>query len=48
MDKLTIISATLFTAADIFAIVSLASDAWIIDAGGKEEFIGFSINFSVY
>lgn len=35
MDKLTIISGTLFMAADIFAIVSLAMPDWIItDVGG--------------
>ncbi|XP_050475861.1 uncharacterized protein C16orf52 homolog A isoform X1 [Bombus vancouverensis nearcticus] len=35
MDKLTIISGTLFFAADIFAIVSLAMPDWIItDVGG--------------
>ncbi|RZC35742.1 C16orf52 -like A [Asbolus verrucosus] len=36
MDKLTLISGTLFMAADIFAIVSLAMPDWIItDVGGK-------------
>lgn len=30
MDKLTTISATLFMAADVFAIVSLALPDWII------------------
>lgn len=35
MDKLTLISGTLFMAADIFAIVSLAMPDWIItDVGG--------------
>nr|XP_003706862.1 PREDICTED: uncharacterized protein C16orf52 homolog A [Megachile rotundata] len=35
MDKLTIISGTLFLAADLFAIVSLAMPDWIItDVGG--------------
>lgn len=35
MDKLTVISGTLFMAADIFAIVSLAMPDWIItDVGG--------------
>ncbi|XP_024940229.1 uncharacterized protein C16orf52 homolog A isoform X3 [Cephus cinctus] len=35
MDKLTIISGTLFLAADIFAIVSLGMPDWIItDVGG--------------
>ena len=38
MDKLTLISGTLFLAADIFAIVSLAMPDWIItDVGGKRE-----------
>lgn len=36
MDKLTVISGTLFLAADMFAIVSLAMPDWIIsDVGGK-------------
>lgn len=36
MDKLTLISGTLFMAADVFAIVSLAMPDWIItDVGGK-------------
>lgn len=36
MDKLTLISGTLFMAADIFAIVSLAMPDWIItDVGGN-------------
>ncbi|VEN44888.1 unnamed protein product [Callosobruchus maculatus] len=36
MDKLTLISGTLFMAADIFAIVSLAMPDWIItDVGGE-------------
>ncbi|XP_011498863.1 PREDICTED: uncharacterized protein C16orf52 homolog A isoform X1 [Ceratosolen solmsi marchali] len=35
MDKLTVISGTLFLAADIFAIISLAMPDWIItDVGG--------------
>lgn len=39
MDKLTTISATLFLAADIFAIVSLAMPDWIVtDVGGKMRF----------
>lgn len=38
MDKLTTISATLFMAADIFAIISLAMPDWVIDAGGKWKF----------
>lgn len=37
MDKLTVISGTLFMAADVFAIVSLAMPDWIItDVGGKK------------
>lgn len=40
MDKLTVISGTLFFAADMFAIVSLAMPDWIItDVGGKETFV---------
>lgn len=36
MDKLTTISLTLFIAADVFAIVSLAMPDWIVtDVGGK-------------
>ncbi|KAK6645661.1 hypothetical protein RUM43_001941 [Polyplax serrata] len=36
MDKLTIISGTLFMAADVFAIVSLAMPDWIVtDIGGE-------------
>nr|CAD7445709.1 unnamed protein product [Timema bartmani] len=36
MDKLTLISGTLFLAADLFAIVSLAMPDWIItDVGGN-------------
>lgn len=39
MDKLTVISGTLFIAADIFAIISLAMPDWIItDVGGKFKF----------
>lgn len=35
MDKLTVISGTLFMAADVFAIVSLAMPDWIItEVGG--------------
>lgn len=38
MDKLTTISATLFLAADIFAIVALAVPDWIVtDVGGKTQ-----------
>lgn len=40
MDKLTLISGTLFMAADIFAIVSLAMPDWIItDVGGKGKHV---------
>lgn len=40
MDKLTTISATLFMAADIFAIISLAMPDWIVtDVGGKFCFL---------
>lgn len=36
MDKLTLISGTLFMAADVFAIVSLAMPDWIItEVGGS-------------
>lgn len=36
MDRLTIISGTLFLAADMFAIVSLVMPDWIItDVGGE-------------
>lgn len=36
MDKLTVISGTLFLAADVFAIASLAMPDWIItDVGGN-------------
>jgi len=36
MDKLTLVSGTLFLAADIFAIVSLAMPDWIVtDVGGN-------------
>lgn len=36
MDRLTTISASFFMAADIFAIVSLATPDWIVtDVGGK-------------
>lgn len=38
MDKLTLISGTLFMAADVFAIVSLAMPDWIItDVGGNNR-----------
>jgi hypothetical protein len=40
MDKLTLISGTLFMAADVFAIVSLAMPDWIItDVGGNTEYL---------
>lgn len=40
MDKLTLISGTLFMTADIFAIVSLARPDWIVtDVGGKTNLI---------
>lgn len=40
MDKLTLISGTLFMAADVFAIVSLAMPDWIItDVGGNSEYL---------
>jgi lariat debranching enzyme len=40
MDKLTLISGTLFMAADVFAIVSLAMPDWIItDVGGKYGYV---------
>jgi lariat debranching enzyme len=44
MDKLTVISGTLFLLADVFAIVSLAMPDWIItDVGGDYQlFIIFS------
>lgn len=44
MDKLTLISGTLFMAADIFAIISLATPDWIItDVGGKINTILFEV-----
>lgn len=45
MDKLTIISGTLFMAADVFAIVSLAMPDWIItDVGGTSNLlVAFSL-----
>lgn len=40
MDKLTTVSATLFMAADVFAIVSLAMPDWIVtDVGGKASIL---------
>lgn len=40
MDKLTAISATLFLAADVFAILSLAMPDWIVaDEGGLGELL---------
>lgn len=49
MDKLTIISGTLFLAADVFAIVSLAMPDWIItDVGGNAyQFSIFLMNINV-
>lgn len=39
MDKLTLISGTLFMAADVFAIVSLAMPDWITtDVGGNNYY----------
>lgn len=35
MEKLTLISATLFLAADVFAIIALAMPDWIVDVGGN-------------
>lgn len=36
MDRLTTISASFFMAADIFAIISLATPDWIVsDVGGE-------------
>lgn len=36
MDKLTVISGTLFFAADVFAVASLSMPDWIItDVGGE-------------
>ncbi|XP_063708867.1 uncharacterized protein C16orf52 homolog A [Culicoides brevitarsis] len=35
MEKLTLISATLFLAADVFAIIALAMPDWIVDVGGE-------------
>lgn len=38
MDKLTTVSASLFMAANVFAIVSLAMPDWIVtDVGGENE-----------
>lgn len=38
MDRLTTISASFFMAADIFAIVSLATPDWIVtDVGGNKN-----------
>lgn len=47
MDKLTTVSATLFMAADVFAIVSLAMPDWIVtDVGGKmKNKLFYIINF---
>jgi hypothetical protein len=38
MDRLTTISATLFLAADVFAIVSLAMPDWIVTDTGETRF----------
>lgn len=39
MDKLTVISGTLFLLADVFAIISLAMPDWIItDVGGDNYY----------
>lgn len=47
MDKLTLISGTLFIAADIFAIVSLAMPDWIItDVGGEYFHLSRSLYFT--
>lgn len=35
MEKLTTISAILFLAADVFAMVALAMPDWIVDVGGN-------------
>ncbi|KAF9803092.1 hypothetical protein SFRURICE_012337 [Spodoptera frugiperda] len=40
MDKLTVISGTLFMAADVFAIVSLAMPDWIITEVGGDTRLG--------
>lgn len=42
MDRLTTISASFFMAADIFAIISLATPDWIVsDVGGEHrKFLG--------
>lgn len=42
MDKLTQISATLFIAADVFAIVSLAMPDWIITESGTGKSTGIT------
>lgn len=48
MDKLTTISATLFMAADVFAIVSLAMPDWIVtEEAGKFVFYKTFINFEL-
>lgn len=44
MDKLTLISGTLFMAADVFAIVSLAMPDWIItDVGGERTWFSWEL-----
>lgn len=35
MDKMTTVSASLFMAANVFAIISLAMPDWIVDVGGE-------------
>lgn len=48
MDKLTVISGTLFMAADVFAIVSLAMPDWIItEVGGLYRVIIFQKTLSI-
>lgn len=42
MDKLTTISATLFMAADVFAIVSLAMPDWIVTEEAGKKYTNFS------
>lgn len=49
MDKLTVISGTLFMAADVFAIVSLAMPDWIItDVGGTYYYCNIYENTILY
>lgn len=49
MDRLTTISASFFMAADVFAIISLATPDWIVtDVGGdfieKKKLYWFTVN----